>query len=339
MGNPRVWLGLLVSAACIVFLARSVDLAELGAALAGANPFWMLATLLILVFSMYLKAYRWRLFFPEPGRVSMHGLLSSLYIGYMINTVLPLRAGEIVRAFLVGESERVSKSTALATVLVEKVLDLGTVALFLFVLRFFIVLPDWADAAAVLGGIGIVVAIVGLAIVLLARGPTLRLIGGLEARVPILRRLAIGDLVASFLDGLAFVRDPRTLALVTLWSVVMWFGSGLGLYFGLLAANIGVGLAVGLLVMAVTNLGMAVPSAPGYVGVFHSAVVLSLTPFGVDPSQALASAIIMHTLVFGFFVLGGLFYLVRYRRGSGAGKGLGGLVARAQSAANEAPSH
>ena len=339
MRNPRVWIGVLVSAICVVFLARSVDLAELGSALAGANPIWMLGILVVLVFTMYLKAYRWRLFFPEPERVSMHGLLSSLYIGYMVNTILPLRAGEIVRAFLVGESERVSKSTALATVLVEKVLDLGTVALFLFALRFFVVLPDWADTAAILSGIGIAVAIVGLAVVLLARGLALRLIGGLEARVPILQRLALTELVASFLDGLAFVRNPRTLALVILWSFLLWLGSGLGIYFGLLAANIGVGLAVGLLVMAVTNLGMAVPSAPGYVGVFHSAVVVSLTPFGVDPSQALASAIIMHTLVFGFFVLGGLFYLLRYRQGSGMAKGLGGLVARAQSAAKEAPSH
>ena len=84
---------------------------------------------------MWLKAVRWRLFFPEPEKLRRRGLHEALYIGYMANTILPLRVGEVVRAFVAAETEQVSKSTTLATVLIEKVLDLGTMALILFAAR------------------------------------------------------------------------------------------------------------------------------------------------------------------------------------------------------------
>jgi glycosyltransferase 2 family protein len=94
---------------------------------------------------MLAKAIRWRLFFPEPEKLRLRGLHEALYIGYMANTVLPLRAGEVVRAFVAAETEQTSKSTTLATVLIEKVLDLGTMALLLFLLG--LIFPDLPDSA------------------------------------------------------------------------------------------------------------------------------------------------------------------------------------------------
>jgi uncharacterized membrane protein YbhN (UPF0104 family) len=59
------------------------------------------------------------------------------------------------------------------------------------------------------------------------------------------------------------------------------------------------------LVLVLTNLGMTVPSAPGYVGVYHSIVVLALTPFAIDPASALAYAFALHAVGFGSFLVGG----------------------------------
>ena len=182
MRDRRTWLGFAISAAAIAFLFLTADFAELSAALANANPLLVAACIAVIPAAMYLKAYRWRLFFPDPHGVSMGGLLSALYLGYMANAVLPLRAGEVLRAYLVGESERINKSTVVATVLIEKVLDLGTIALFLFVLRFVITLPDWADNAAILSGVGVTLATLGVALALVARRPTLRMARHVESR-------------------------------------------------------------------------------------------------------------------------------------------------------------
>ncbi len=327
---PSVWVGLAVSMASIVFLVVSVDFDELTGALSQASPLLVVAGGATLPITMYLKCLRWRYFFPQPAEVSMQGMLAALYLGYLVNTVLPLRAGEILRAYLVGESDEVSKSTVLATVLIEKVFDLGTMALLLFLLRFAIVLPVWADAMALASGAALAVAVTGLTIALTARRWALELTAGAEERLPLLRRLGAADLLRAFLDGLEFLQRPRALGLVVLWSVLLWIGSLLTVVLALAALGITPGLAVAAFVLVVTNLGMAVPSAPGYVGVFHSAVVVALTAFGVDTGQALASAVLLHVTIFGAFIVGGLYYLLRGRSATGQWPSLTELLVRAR---------
>jgi glycosyltransferase 2 family protein len=337
--NARIWVGVLISAVSLIFLALTVDFVELGRVLASANPWLTLAVVALVPIQMYLRAYRWRLLFPSPNELSMPGVLSALYLGYMVNTVVPLRAGELVRAYLVGETEPVSKGTALATVVVEKVLDLGTMALLLFILPLFLPLPPWAQAAAGLSGLALAVAALGLLAMVLARRAVLRAAERLEARVPLVRRFRGRDLVESFMDGFAFVRQPRLLLAITVWSLVLWSLAALMTYLALLAVGIAQSFAVAVFLMVAVNLGMAVPSAPGYVGVFHSTVVVALAPFGVEATQALAAAIIIHTMVFGCFVVGGLYYLARSGQLGGRGKGLGGLVTQARSASEQADPH
>lgn len=336
MTNPRIWVGVLISAVSLIFLALTVDFVELGRVLATANPWLTLAVIALVPVQMYLRAYRWRLLFPSPTELSMPGVLSALYLGYMINTVVPLRAGELVRAYLVGETEQVSKSTALATVVVEKVLDLGTMALLLFLLPFVLPLPGWARAAAGVAGLALIATALGLLAMVLARGAVLGVAERVEARVPLVRRIGARDLVESFMDGFGFVRRPRLLLGITVWSLVLWTLSALMTYLALLAVDIAQPFAVAVFLMVAVSLGMAVPSAPGYVGVFHSTVVVALATFGVEATQALAAAIIIHTMVFGVFVIGGLYYLIRSGQAGATGRGLEGLVAEARSTSKQA---
>jgi uncharacterized protein (TIRG00374 family) len=242
----------------------------------------------------------------------------------------------VVRAFLVGQSQGVSKSTALATVLVEKALDLATVALLFFLLQFAVALPEWAVAGAWLSGIGLAVATIITATALLARGLSVRVAERGERSIPLLRRLHLTEMLHAFLGGLAFFDDRRVLAIVFASSIGMWLFAGLTIYLGLAGAGIWEQPAVSMLVLVVTNLGMAVPSAPGYVGVYHSAVVLALAAFDVEPGPSLAAALILHAAGFGTFIVGGSYYLLR-PRGDGPRLGLGGLLARARATPDRAP--
>src|SRR4051794_6540074 len=217
MKDPRVWVGVLVSVGATLLLLYVVNPWEVAAALAQANPVLVVLCLLTVVLAMWLKAVRWRLFFPEPAKLSVGGLQEALYIGYMVNTVLPLRAGEVVRAFAAAEIERTSRSTALATVLIEKVLDLGTMALLLFLLgQIFPELPDSARYAALLSGAALAVAVPGGALALAARRQAMALASWLERRVPPLAKVGVAGLLDAFLDGLAFARRPTILAQVAL---------------------------------------------------------------------------------------------------------------------------
>src|SRR5262245_36687511 len=134
MKDPRALVGVLVSLVAVVLLLYVVDVREVLSVVRHADPLASLAVIVTTLFAMWRKAVRWRLLFPEPETVRRSALHECLYIGYMVNTILPLRIGELVRALLAADSEKQSTSTTLATVLVEKVLDLGTIAFVLFLL-------------------------------------------------------------------------------------------------------------------------------------------------------------------------------------------------------------
>jgi uncharacterized protein (TIRG00374 family) len=337
MKDPRVWLGLLVSAVAVILLLYVVDVREVVAVIGQANPLAVIAVGVGTLIAMWLKAVRWRLFFPEPEKIRRSGLLESLYIGYMVNTVLPLRAGEVVRAFLAAELEQTSKSTALATVLIEKVLDLGTIAFLLFLLGLiFPDLPESARYAAYISGIGLALAVGCIVFALAARGVATRLAVALEERVPPLAKLGLAGLLNAFLDGLAFARHPVTLGWVVFWSVVQWTISAATVTLSLVAVGINGAspyelLEMTLLVLVATNLSMAIPSAPGYVGVFHGVFVATLALFAVREDRATAAAVVEHAMVFGLFIAGGAYYLLRGEAVRTSGRRLGELVARAKS--------
>jgi uncharacterized protein (TIRG00374 family) len=256
----------------------------------------------------------------------------------MVNTVLPLRVGEVVRAFVAAEAEDTSKSTTLATVLIEKVLDLGTMALLLFLLALiFPDLPESARYAAYLSGVGLVVAVGAVAFALAARSLATRLALWLEKRVPLMAKIGVAGLLNAFLDGLAFAQHPVTVAWVTLWTIVLWAISASTVALAILSVGITGGspyelLQMTLLVLVATNLSMAIPSAPGYVGVFHGVFVATLALFGVREDRATAAAVVEHAIVFGTFIVGGAYFLLRGEAVRTSGRRLGELVSRAKTA-------
>jgi uncharacterized protein (TIRG00374 family) len=336
MKDPRALVGVLVSLVDVVLLLYVVDVREVWAVVSHADPLAVAAVVGTTLIAMWVKAVRWRLFFPDPRSVRVWALHECLYIGYMVNTILPLRAGEVVRAFLAAETEHQNKSTTLATVVIEKVLDLGTIALLLALLGLiFPDLPESARYAAYLSGIGLTIAIVGIVFVLAARGAATRMALWLEKRVPPLASIGVAGLLNAFLDGLAFAQNPVRLGWVIFWSIVQWSLSASTVTFALLAVGITGDswyelLQMTLLVLVATNLSMAIPSAPGYVGVFHGVFVATLALFGVHEDRATAAAVVEHALVFGLFIVVGAYFMARGQALRTSGRRLGDLVKRAK---------
>jgi uncharacterized membrane protein YbhN (UPF0104 family) len=127
-----------------------------------------------------------------------------------------------------------------------------------------------------------------------------------------------------------------TLLWVVIWSIVQWTISASTVTLALVAVGItGASsyelLQMTLLVMVATNLSMAIPSAPGYVGVFHGVFVATLALFAVREDQATAAAVVEHAAVFGVFIIGGTYYLLRGEAVRASGRRLGELVSRAKS--------
>jgi uncharacterized protein (TIRG00374 family) len=266
---------------------------------------------LLVVVSLVTRAARWQNYFLPQRRVPFNPLLGTLAISYMASTFLPLRAGELVRAVFLGQRQRIPVPGIVGTILLEKLFDFLAIGVMLALLLTLTPLPAAAQVAAVsivtviLVGFGFVVALAAW------RGPTLRLVGLIDRLMPfgLGRRFQLRDTVRHFAEGTDSLRAPRLWALLLGWTAVTWVCSLGSTLAGTLSLGVQPGLPALLFVVVLTSTGQAVPSSPGYVGVYHAAATLALTAFGVDPATSLGIALITHAFSYGTLVVLGLIAL------------------------------
>ena len=300
-----------ISVLALWLILRQVEFADFTKTLAHVNLLPMLGALAALILTMWSKAERWRWLLDSNGRVPRRSLILSLFIGYLGNTVLPARLGEAVRAYSVGQLADVDVPAALSSIIVEKFLDISTLLALLLGLGLFMPLPPWAARTSLLGGLIFLVLVAAMAAILLAGDWLLACISRTQQRVP--ARLKDGpwwQWSATFVGGFRTLRSRRTASMVLFWSPVVWVLGGVVNLFVLMAFDVQPLVPAALLTLVITNLGMALPSAPGYIGVHHFLSMLALSTFGVPNSVAFGYAVVVHALVFGTFALGGFLAIV-----------------------------
>ena len=142
----KVALGLVVSAGFLYFAFRGVSMSELWEHVRGASYPWLLAVVVVTVYFNLVRAQRWGFFFRHLKRISPYSLFSSTMIGLAANNVLPLRAGEAVRAYSIGKKEDIPFATSFTTVILERIFDMVILLLLLALSLFLVPIPESADA-------------------------------------------------------------------------------------------------------------------------------------------------------------------------------------------------
>ncbi len=315
-GRPGsgVWqavLGIAISLAFLVWTVHDVNLAQVGAALRRVHWGLYVASALIVTCTFPLRAVRWRIMLGGNGALPpLKPVWRAIAIGFMANNVLPARAGEVVRAYAAQALIGTRFTTALATVAVERVFD-GLVIIFLMTLA--IAAPGFPSDARIGGtdvtfsalatwaGAGFAAVLVGLLVFVHAQERALAFADRLARRV-LPHRAA--DFVLRQLHnvtaGLAVLRSPRDAARVLVWSFAVWFVNAASYVVAFRAFNIrGLAPTAALLLQGITALGVAIPSSPGFWGVFEGTARASLSLYGVPPESSVSFAVGVHL---GWFI-------------------------------------
>jgi uncharacterized protein (TIRG00374 family) len=284
--------GLIISAIALAIVFSLVDLDQLGEALRLADYRFVGLVLFISLVWLTLRAMVWRTLLQEKASFSQTFL--TINEGYLLNNILPFRLGEVGRAYLLGKKINLGFWQVFSTILIERALDIAFAAGILLATLPFVIAGDtaWAEQAAFVAG-GMVLAGF-LMIFLLARyrERAMRLFDRLAERFPILQRFT--KQLRAFLNGLEILtkgrRFLRAIGLAALNWIVAIFQ-----YYALLRAFFPGGeLVWAAFSLGVVALGIAAPSSPGALGVFELAMVGALSLFGLEPSTALAMALIGH---------------------------------------------
>jgi glycosyltransferase 2 family protein len=288
------WLpGVIISIIALFVLSRLVSWGDLVRSFSSLNPLVVVVAVLLTVCSSMARTQTWRILLGS--RVKYWRTFHILNIGFMLNNLFPLRAGEFGRAVLMGRSSGLGTFHVLSTIVIERTYDMVVIAGMLLATLPLVLGIKWAQpfTIAIMG-----VMLLGLfCLHLLARYKSQvdSWITGVAGRFPWVRRVVMPR-VASLLDGLGVLTSPQKMAESVFWILVTWFIYNMVTFVVLALFVPHPPFWWAFFLNGAAALGVAVPAAPGGIGVYEASIVGALSFLQVSTSQALAFALVIHLL-------------------------------------------
>lgn len=295
-----------------------MSLPDLRRIVASAHPGPLLLSVALATLTFPLRLWRWQLLLrrDDDGPLGLAPLWHAIAIGFMANNVLPFRMGEVIRGYTVSRLGPARLTAALGSIGVERIFDGLTVAALLALSLFLAHLPPdltvgGRPVAHLATAMGVVMAAALVVALVVVRWPGLadQMIRRITPPGRMAERLVAA--AAGLRHGLGVLRSPGRIAGVAAWSVVLWLTNALAFHVMFRAFDIALAYPAALLLQGVLVFGIAVPSTPGYVGVFEAAIKAVLLLFAIAPDRAVAYALTYHVATFLPIVLLGAWSLAR----------------------------
>lgn len=307
-------IGLALTVLLLWWAFHDVNWAEVWRDIRSADPFLVILAVFTGTMMFPLRAIRWRpILDPIAPKLPYGQLWRATAIGMMANNILPARAGELVRAYVLSRETTVPFSAAFASLVVDRVFDALIVLILLVVAMLDPRFPPDVSATTYAGTGVVLVMAAGLALYAIVFFPNqlIRLYEVFARRVAPRFEERGRALLRSFAEGLSVLRHPARFLQVFWWALVHWLVQALAFWIMFRAIGIVVPFSAALFVMGLIVIGVAAPSTPGFFGPFEFAAIAGLKLYGVDENLAAAWALSYHVLSLIPITLIGLYYVAR----------------------------
>jgi len=324
----HLFIGLIIIVFSLYYAFKGVKLPELSEAIKSVNYLYLIPSIFLVIISYLLRAMRWRyLIRPIKKNVKIIALFSPLMVGFMSN-ILPARAGEFIRAYLLSKKENISFSASFATIFIERLFDL--ILLLLLIMWVLLFMPDALNSGNQGGSYQMLekVRIFGAFSFLLCmfillfsvflqfkNNLALKIVGIFTKPLPHKWKDKIIGIVNSFTEGLNIIRDGRGFIAAILLSFLIWFVFIVTYYPLYLAFGIEKQLPVvsSMVVLCLTvAIFITLLPTPGFLGSYHLACVTVLHGiYGIPKPVALSFGIIAWLIAMGMTVIIGSFFIVK----------------------------
>jgi len=302
-------IGILVSGSFAYLALRGINVSEIKAGLKQADYSYLVPIFLLSIFVVYLRSYRWGIMLDPLERISQKVLFPITAVGLMAVVLLPVRMGELARPILVSKRSEVRISSALGTIVVERVFDGLTLMLFLLFTTHFVDLPGWVYQAGLSVMMIFVLILFFLVLLIYKRDFSLTWVGFLFKRFPDRIGRYVMRVLTSFADGLKILPDAKGMICLALLSVLVWLSIGLCIYLFFHSFHFNLPFIAACVVLVLTALGIMAPTAPGFVGNFHLFCIIGLSLFGIPKTEALSFAILLHFIQVGLVGIMGIAFI------------------------------
>jgi uncharacterized protein (TIRG00374 family) len=215
-------------------------------------------------------------------------------LGFFANNIIPLRLGELIRAKVTGERLGMSRSSVLATIIIERLFDVIMFVSFFFLTVMVMYFPEYIKRSFYILTIIFFICLLALYIILIHKDNAFKVL----SKVPIASSLK--SLITNFLDrftsGLIVLETPSVLIKTFILSGILWVTESLFIVIVAYACGIRVSILGGIFTVIVIGMGSIIPTAPGYFGVFELMGIMALSILSVDKDSAFICAAICHFL-------------------------------------------
>lgn len=318
--NSRTIIGVLLSLILLGWALRDVDFSEVIHRIRTADVPLFTLSILVTLAGFYIRAVRWGILLtPIDGNVPFNPRISATFVGFAANNVLPARVGEFARAYSLSRQTRIPAASALATLVIERLLDGLVLVGLLFAAMATASFPTSVDV----GGIDLRAAAMTFAVIMLVVAGGLflavanpKLAGTLVRLVvrvlPARFHSAILDAMRAFASGLVVLRNGRLFVVSVALAIGQWVFLATSYLLGFRAFGIDhVPFAGAVFLQSLISLAVAVPSSPGFFGPFEAAARLGLGLWDTPANQAISFAIGYHIAGFIPVTLIGVYYVWR----------------------------
>ena len=294
----KLIIGILVSVLLLYLAFNKIKFDQMKDAFQTANYWWLVPAVVVQLISHWVRSIRWTYLLARVKQVPTWTLFYATMIGYFGNTVLPAHLGEFFRGNVVGKKEGIPTSSVLATIIIERIIDMFSVLLIMVGVLLVYPFPDMVKT----GGYVMLTGTVGLALFLvLLKVQNERTMGFVNFFLRLLPQglsQRIEGLIEAFVDGINGLSRKRDYIYILVHSILIWALYWLALYLTMEAFNLSeiykLNAISSAVVLVVTAISVVIPSSPGYVGAYHYACQLALAWFGVPRAVGLSFAFVAH---------------------------------------------
>jgi uncharacterized protein (TIRG00374 family) len=315
MKSAARWLiAIAVTVGLLWWALHDTNWAELWRDVLNANKGLVLLAVVLGTMIFPLRAFRWRpILDPVSPGLPYGKLWRATAVGFMANHILPWRAGEFVRPYMLSRDTDVPFSAAFASQMVDRVFDAFVVFLLVAIALFDPSFPGGMGVSAFATTTAFIMVglTAGLLLIVFAPALFISLSEIVLRRMPPRFAEPLRKMILAFADGLKVLRDPRRFIAVFLWALALWLTQGLAFWVMFRAVGIDAPFSAALIIQGLIVLAVAAPSTPGFFGAFEAAAKVGLAVYGVSNNQAIAWALPYHVLSMLPITAIGLYYLAR----------------------------
>ncbi len=332
--------GVTISVIALYFAFRKVPFEDITEYMVSINYWWIIPSMLVALIAFIIRSLRWQLIVSSSKKIGFWHAFHPLMIGFMLNCILPARAGEVARPVILFKKDNVPFSTGFATVAAERVFD------FLFLILFFVGVLTTVEIdpnldivfgkhhlnkqtlEMVFSGTIKLCLILILGIVLVSIDATRKIINDIIMKVPdfliifpltfregIKRKICkiLVSIVENIASGFSLVKDPKNMVLCIFYSFLVWLLNAFSYYVMSLGCP-GINLSFSAMAasMVIICFFIALPSAPGFWGLWEAGGLFALTIFGIGSKDAAGFTLINHACQMLPVIIVGLVSMVVY---------------------------